>query len=170
MGARTFPTALGPCALSWEGGLLTGFQLPSADERATLARLGAQPTREEPPEWVAALVLRAQRHLGGDPQDYGDVELDWSRVGPFEAAVYRHTRQIPAGSTRTYGEIARLAGGGPGAGRAVGAALGANPWPLIVPCHRVVAAGGKMTGFSAPGGIRTKTRLLAIEGAQLLSE
>jgi methylated-DNA-[protein]-cysteine S-methyltransferase len=119
---------------------------------------------------VASVILRAQRHLAGKPQDFGDVPLDWKRVGEFEAAVYRHTRAIPAGSTRTYGEIAELAASGPGSARAVGSALGANPWPLVVPCHRVVAAGGKMTGFSAPGGIRTKTRLLAIEGAQLLSE
>ena len=85
-------------------------------------------------------------------------------------AVYVQTQAIQPGFKKTYGEIARLMAMGNEAARAVGVALAANPWPLIVPCHRVVSAGDKMTGFSAPGGVRTKTRLLALEGAELLSE
>jgi methylated-DNA-[protein]-cysteine S-methyltransferase len=122
------------------------------------------------PEFVRSLIGRARRHLEGTPQDFSDVPLAWERVNSFQRDVYRQTQAIPAGQMRSYGEVASAIGGGPESARAVGAALGANPWPLVVPCHRVVAADGRMTGFSGPGGIRTKTRLLALEGAELLSE
>jgi methylated-DNA-[protein]-cysteine S-methyltransferase len=102
--------------------------------------------------------------------DFSDIALDWSRVSTFQRAVYLHTQGVKAGYKRSYGEIAALAGLDGQSARAVGVALAANPWPLIVPCHRIVSADDKMTGFSAPGGVRTKTRLLALEGAELLSE
>jgi methylated-DNA-[protein]-cysteine S-methyltransferase len=95
------------------------------------------------------------------------VPLDWSRVTPFQKKVYLETRAVRAGYTTTYGAIARALGLGPEGSRSVGVAEGANPWPLIVPCHRVIASNGKMTGFSAPGGIELKTRLLALERAEL---
>ena len=103
-------------------------------------------------------------------QDFSDVGLEWSLVSDFQQSVYLQTQRIAAGSKKSYGEIAAALELGPGAARAVGVALATNPWPLIVPCHRVVSASDRMTGFSAPGGIRTKTRLLALEGAELLSE
>jgi len=168
-----FPTAFGTCGLAWNDAGLTRFSLPEASAELTARRLGgagpAVAVGEAPPA-VQDVIARAQRHLGGDLQDFSAVALDTSRVSAFELQVYVRTRAIPAGQVGTYGRIAADLGLGPETARAVGAALGANPWPLVVPCHRVVAASGKMTGFSAPGGVRTKTRLLALEGAELLSE
>jgi methylated-DNA-[protein]-cysteine S-methyltransferase len=119
---------------------------------------------------VRAIVARVRRHFGGDLQDFSDLGLEWSLVSEFQRAVYLQTRAIRPGFVRSYGDIARALALGPESARAVGAALATNPWPLLVPCHRVVSAAGRMTGFSAPGGVLTKTRLLALEGAELLSE
>jgi methylated-DNA-[protein]-cysteine S-methyltransferase len=103
--------------------------------------------------------------LGGEARDLSDVELDMRQVAPFHRRVYEAARAIPPGATLSYGEIAaRL--GEPGAARDVGSALGQNPFPIIVPCHRVVGAKGKLGGFSAHGGVKTKLRLLSIEGVQ----
>ena len=167
-----FETPFGTCGLAWSDTALTGFQLPEETpawtERSMAARGGG--AAGVPPAWVQAIIQRVQRHLGGHLQDFADVPIDWPRVSDFQAAVYRQTLAIKPGYKRSYGEIAERLALGAEAARAVGAALGSNPWPLIVPCHRVVSAGDRMTGFSAPGGIRTKTRLLALEGAELLSE
>ena len=102
--------------------------------------------------------------LQGEASDLTSVELDMARVPPFDRRVYEVARTIPPGSTLTYGEIATRLGERRLA-REVGQALGQNPFAIVVPCHRVVAAGGKVGGFSARGGIRTKLRMLAIEGA-----
>ncbi len=167
-----FGTRFGTCGIAWNDSGLTGFQLPENTEARTeqslAARAGDGPG--DPTEWIRGLIARVKLHLEGAAQDFSDTVLDWTRVGEFPAAVYRQTLAIKPGSKRSYGEIARRMGLGPEASRAVGSALAANPWPLIVPCHRVVSADDKMNGFSAPGGIRTKTRLLALEGAELLSE
>ncbi len=171
MNRLTFPTRIGACVLSWEGDRLTGFRLPegAGDEARGFGADVSQPDDPtEIPEWARDLVSRVQLHLAGTPRDFSDAPLDWSRVGAFQRSVYRQTLEIKSGFTTSYGEIARRLRLGPEASRAVGVALGRNPWPLIVPCHRVVASSGKMTGFSAPGGVRTKTRLLAIEGVELL--
>ena len=169
-----FPTANGTCGIAWNDTGLTGFQLPEEDVELTERRLAARAhtkSADEPrPEWVRRVIERVQQHLEGKLQDLTDVPLDWSRVSDFQQAVYLHAREIRPGYKKSYGEIARLMALGNEAARAVGVALATNPWPLIVPCHRVVSAGDKMTGFSAPGGVRTKTRLLALEGAELLSE
>ncbi len=141
--------------------------LPHGPEKRPASETAAPPL---PPVWVRRVMERAQEHFRGRLQDFADIKLDWSRVSDFQRAVYEQTRAIKPGFKRSYGEIAHALALEPGGARAVGAALGANPWPLIVPCHRVVSAGGKMTGFSAPGGVRTKTRLLTLEGAELLSE
>ncbi len=157
-----FTTPLGPCALTWHERGLTGFELPNApakpDDTATA------------PAAITGLILRVHEHLAGRAQDFSDAPFDFDTVPAFHADVLRATLLVKAGSTRTYGEIAHAIGRGPVASRAVGAALGANPWPLLVPCHRIVAADGKMTGFSGPGGIRTKLRLLALEGAELFAD
>jgi methylated-DNA-[protein]-cysteine S-methyltransferase len=166
MSRISFPTALGPCSLAWTGSALTAFHLPG-DVPAT-GPAGA-PTEEAPP-WIRELVARVQRHLAGELQDFASVPLDFDCVPPFARRVYEATRTVPAGQTRTYGDIAAILGEPPAASRAIGAALGANPWPLIVPCHRIVGARDRLTGFSAAGGVRTKARLLVIEGAQLLAE
>lgn len=169
-----FPTAFGTCALAWEDAVLTGFQLPEArvedTERQLAARAGSKAATEPRPEWVRRLIQRVQQHLEGQLQDLSAAPLDWARVSDFQRAVYLQAQAIKPGFKSSYGEIARALALGPEAARAVGVALATNPWPLVVPCHRVVSAGDKMTGFSGAGGVLTKTRLLALEGAELLSE
>jgi methylated-DNA-[protein]-cysteine S-methyltransferase len=169
-----FPTRFGTCGIAWNETGLTGFQLPEGTDELTeqqLARKGrSQPATQPTPDWVQRVITRVQQHLEGQLQDFSDAVLDWSRVSDFQQAVYLQAWAIKPGYKKSYGEIAKLMALGNEAARAVGVALATNPWPLIVPCHRVVSAGDKMTGFSAPGGVRTKTRLLALEGAELLSE
>lgn len=159
----TFPTPLGLCAIAWNESGLTRFLLPDPERRSGN-------TESEPPTWVHAIIDRVQLHLAGEPQDFSDVNFDFSRVPEFVRAVLQATLQVKAGFTSTYGELAAAIGQPVAAARAVGSALGANPWPLLIPCHRVVASTGKMIGFSASGGVGTKVKLLALEGAQLLAE
>jgi methylated-DNA-[protein]-cysteine S-methyltransferase len=160
--------------MAWNETGLIGFQLPEDDveemERKLAGRAHTTPAAEARPEWIRRLVEWVQQHLEGKLHDFAAVPIDWSRVSDFQHAVYLQTLAIKPGYKKSYGEIAQLMGLGNEAARAIGVALATNPWPLIVPCHRVVAANGKMTGFSGPGGIRTKTRLLTLEGAELLSE
>lgn len=169
-----FPTAFGNCGLAWNEAGLTGFQLPEASEKNVekefAARTKANSSRESRPEWVRRLVEKVQQHFEGKLHDFASTPIDWSRVTDFQKAVYLQTLAIKPGHKKSYGEIARLLAMDSAAARAVGIALATNPWPLIVPCHRVVSSSGKMTGFSGPGGVRTKTRLLTLEGAELISE
>jgi methylated-DNA-[protein]-cysteine S-methyltransferase len=168
-----FPTPFGTCGVAWNDAGLTAFRLPEETPELTehhLAERFQSEAATDVPGWMQDVIARVQQHLGGAPQDFSDALIDWTRVSEFQQAVYRQALAIKAGSTRSYGELARALGLGPEGARAVGVALATNPWPLIVPCHRIVAASGKMTGFSAPGGVRTKTRLLVLEGAELLSE
>jgi methylated-DNA-[protein]-cysteine S-methyltransferase len=157
----TFSTPLGTCAIAWSDAGLTRFLLPDPDR-------GSSDTEAVPPDWVNEIIDRVKRHLEGDPQDFSDVKFDFGRMPAFNRAVLAATLRIKSGHTSTYGEIATAIGQPLAASRAVGTALGANPWPLLIPCHRVVAATGNMTGFSGPGGVATKVKLLALEGAQLL--
>lgn len=167
-GYTLFDTPLGRCGIAWGGRGIVLVQLPEARESAARARLlrrlpGA---REAPPP---PDVERAQSGilalLRGEPKDLSDVALDMTGVPPFDRRVYEGARGIPAGATLSYGELAaRL--GEPGAAPGVGRALARNPFALVVPCHRVLAARGRIGGFSASGGIATKRRLLAIEAAQ----
>jgi methylated-DNA-[protein]-cysteine S-methyltransferase len=161
MSTRYFSTALGVASVSWNEHGLTRFHLP--EEKA---KLPGGAFVHAPPE-IEHLIAHAQEHFAGKPHDYVEIQLDWTQVTPFQRKVYHESQTIKAGHTTTYGAIAERLGLGREGARSVGAALGANPWPLIVPCHRVIAADGKMTGFSAPGGIRTKTRLLGLERAEL---
>lgn len=158
----TFETTIGRCAISWHDAGLTGFELPEAT-----VRLDDEPNFSSE---VATLIDRVRRHLSGELQDFSDAPYDFAEIPTFNLAVLRATLAVKAGETRSYGEIARVIRQPPAASRAVGAALGSNRWPLLIPCHRVVSADGKMTGFSGPGGIKTKLRLLQIEGAQLFAE
>jgi methylated-DNA-[protein]-cysteine S-methyltransferase len=171
------PTAIGLCGLAWNDTGLTTFALPGRDDAGTAGDLagpagagGPALRLEEAPAWIRELVARVQRHLTGELQDFTGVPLDYGPVSRFSQRVYEATRTVTAGQTRTYGELAEMLKEPPGASRAIGAVLGANPWSLIVPCHRILGAKGRLTGFSAEGGVRTKARLLAIEGAQLLAE
>jgi methylated-DNA-[protein]-cysteine S-methyltransferase len=163
-----FETAIGPCAIAWgEGGIL-GVQLPEADETRTRSRMRRRfPDAREgsPPTDVEHIIARIVALLGGEPVDFSAVTLDMERVPEFNRRVYEIARTIRSGATITYGEIAKRLGV-PAEAREVGEAMGRNPFPIIVPCHRVLAANGKLGGFSAPGGVRTKRRLLAIEGAR----
>jgi methylated-DNA-[protein]-cysteine S-methyltransferase len=120
----------------------------------------------EPPTGLGLVAAtRIVALFEGARDDLTDLPLDLRDVPPFHREVYEATRRIPPGETRTYGEIAKVVGS-PGASRAVGGALGKNPFPIVVPCHRVLAAGGKSGGFTAPGGVDTKWRMLALEGAK----
>jgi len=163
-----FPSAIGACALVWRGETVIGAALPEPTEAATRTRLlrrfpGAE--EAEPAGAIAEGIALIQRLLAGEPVDLASIPIDLSAADEFERRVYAAASAIPRGEVRTYGDIA-AALGTPGAARAVGAALGRNPIPIIVPCHRVLASGGKSGGFSAPGGTATKFRMLAIEGAK----
>jgi len=167
MGYALFDTDFGRCIIAWSESGVVRVRLPEADDGRPPRRLEDLGAPEAPPPSFAAQAIREiVAHLGGDLRDFRDVPLDLSGVGEFPQRVYAAARTIPPGRTATYGEVAERAGA-PGEARAVGRALGANPIPLIVPCHRVVDAGGGLRGFSAPGGTLTKGRLLAIEGVGL---
>ena len=167
-GFRLFDTAIGRCGIAWGDRGVVGVQLPEARERETRARLLQRfPDAREasPTPDIKRAIDSIVALLRGEASDLSTIPLDLDSVPPFDRRVYEVARAIPPGATLTYGEIAaRL--GTPDAARAVGQALGRNPFALVVPCHRVLAAGGKLGGFSANGGITTKLRLLAIEGAQ----
>ena len=139
--------------------------MPDLTPRELRAQLARQDGEGAPP-FVRDAAQLLRKHLGGEAQDLSALPLDFSVLGPFQKAVYEAVRTLPPGRTATYGEIAaRL--GKPGASRAVGQALGRNPFLVVVPCHRVLAAGGAPGGFSAPGGLAAKQRLLALEGVTL---
>lgn len=166
-GFTLFDTPIGWCGIAWRGEAIAGVQLPEGRPAATRARLqrrfpgaGAQP----PPEPARRAIDAIQALLRGEAVDLAGLPLDLHAVPEFHRRVYAAARAIPPGATRTYGELARALGA-PGAARAVGQALGRNPFAIVVPCHRVLAAGSRMGGFSASGGVRTKLRLLALEGA-----
>lgn len=171
-----FETALGPCGIAWSenGGFssqpaVTAFQLPESTAKLTQARMQricGTHEQVDPPAPIACVIEKVRLHLAGNPQDFRDAPLDLGGTGEFDRQVYGAARNIPAGETRTYGEIANALNQ-PNAAQAVGQALGRNPIPLIIPCHRVLAAGGNAGGFSAPGGTTTKARLLALEGVTL---
>jgi methylated-DNA-[protein]-cysteine S-methyltransferase len=162
-----FDTDLGRCGIAWGERGIADVELPGKDDAAIRRRLHrAAPGASEldPPEDVAAAIAAITRLLAGERQDLSAIVLDMDDVPEFHHRVYDVARTIPPGETLSYGEIAARVGE-PGAAQAVGRALGSNPFPIIVPCHRVLAANGALHGFSAPGGIETKRRMLAIEGA-----
>lgn len=164
-----FETAMGFCAIAWNGGGTTCFRLPTgsagAAERLVLRRIPrARPGT--PPADVAEAVDLAKRYFDGDAADFRRFALDLGAQTPFFQQVYGVARNLPWGHTTTYGAIAKELGAGPEAARDVGEAMARNPVPLIIPCHRVLAAGGKIGGFSAPGGSATKARMLALEGVR----
>jgi len=168
-GFALFDTAIGRCGVAWGERGVAGVQLPEAGEQETRARmLHRFPTAGEavPPPEVQRVIDRIVALLCGEASDLSTIAIDMDGVPEFHRRVYEAARTIPPGKTLSYGDIARRVGA-PGAARAVGQALGRNPFPIVVPCHRVLAAGGRIGGFSAQGGIATKRRMLAIEGAQL---
>jgi methylated-DNA-[protein]-cysteine S-methyltransferase len=161
-----FDTSIGRCGIAWGPRGVIGLQLPEKSTEATRLRLMRHcPNADEaePPKPIARAVDDIQALLDGQKKSLRAITLDMSRVPAFNARVYETARAIPPGVTRTYGDIAHAIGD-PSAARAVGQALGRNPFAIIVPCHRVIGAGAKLVGFSANGGIATKLRLLQIEG------
>jgi methylated-DNA-[protein]-cysteine S-methyltransferase len=165
-----FETPIGHAGLAWGDKGLVGVYLPEADrENARRSFLRRYPDAvEAPPTPMAEAAIAGIRELlAGEPNTLLDVPIDIERVPEFNARVYEMARAIPPGETLTYGQIAEKLGDKL-LSRDVGAALGKNPWPIVVPCHRVTAAGGKLGGFSARGGVNTKVKLLAIEGAKVL--
>ena len=168
-GFCVFDTAIGSCGIAWCSDAIVGAQLPESDEQSTRGRMERRypgATESDPPAWVARVIERIQALLQGARDDLADVPLQLGGAPDFNRQVYALTRAIPPGRTRTYGDIARELGE-PGAARAVGQALGHNPFAPIVPCHRVLGAGNSGVGFSATGGVATKLKMLEIEQAQL---
>ena len=163
-----FATAIGACGIAWSAQGITSVSLPEAHEaklRASSMPRFPETQEKPPPPAVARAITRIQALLRGERDDLRDIGLDDADLPAFNKRVYDVARRIDPGSTRTYGDIAKELGD-PLLAREVGQALGRNPFPIIVPCHRVLAADGKTGGFSATGGVATKFRMLAIERAK----
>ena len=162
-----FDTAIGRCGIVWGARGINGVQLPMGSEDMTRTRIRqvhGDIAEAPPPAEVQAAIEGIVELLAGKPNDLSGVVLDLDGVPEFNRGVYDIARGIPPGKTTTYGDIARQLGGVE-LSREVGQALGHNPCPIVVPCHRVLAAGGKPGGFSGNGGVVTKLKMLAIEGA-----
>lgn len=167
----TFDTPAGACGLAWTGAGLTRVRPFEESEETAAARLSrpgsGRVAERNAPAHITAIIADLRAFLAGKPASFDEVVLDLRGVTDFEAALYTALRQVGWGETVSYADLARRIGADTGTSRAVGAAMGRNPWPLIVPCHRVLTSDGKLGGFSAPGGTRTKTALLAREGVHL---
>jgi methylated-DNA-[protein]-cysteine S-methyltransferase len=164
IGFTIFETDLGTCGIAWGADGLVAVRTPEAGEgdiRARLTRRFPDASEQAPPPEVARVIADIVALMRGEARDFGYVTLDLRATPEFNRRVYDIARTIPFGETRTYGEIATQLGDKLLA-REVGTALGQNPFPIVVPCHRVLAANGKSGGFSAPGGVTTKMRLLSI--------
>ncbi|MEO9613372.1 MAG: methylated-DNA--[protein]-cysteine S-methyltransferase [Nitratireductor sp.] len=173
-GWTVFETGLGLFGIAWTGQGLCRVCLPDSD-RAGLSRRAARaappgsgpvPIETVRPGWVRGLIADIRRYAAGEACDFSAVPLDLAGVPPFHRAIYRETLKLEFGAVATYGELAARAGS-PGAAREVGQAMARNPVPLVIPCHRVLAAGRRLGGFSAPGGGDAKLRMLALEGVRL---
>ena len=167
-GVALFDTPIGWCGIAWNMRGVAGVQLPERDESATrdrLMRRFPQASEAAPPEPVRQAIDGIRLSLRGETADLTSVALDLERMPPFHQRVYAVARGIRTGSTLSYGEIAERLGD-KSLARDVGQAMGENPWPILVPCHRVLAARGNLGGFSGAGGVTTKLRLLNIEHAQ----
>ena len=167
---HVFETAMGFCAIAWSAAGVARFQLPTkgaeAAERMMRRRaFGAEPG--PPPEDIAAVIEAAKRYFDGEEIDFSQVPVDLADQDAFFAQIYDALRRVGWGGTTTYGELAKEVGAGRDRARDVGEAMAKNPAPLIIPCHRVLAAGGKIGGFSAPGGSKTKARMLELEGVRV---
>ncbi len=162
-----FDTAIGTCGIEWGPRGINGVQLPMGSAEKTRTRIRqrrGESAETVPTADVQGAIDRIVRLLSGKPDDLADIVLDLDDVPAFNRSVYDLARKIPPGKTMTYGDIAKCLGGVE-LSRDVGQALGRNPCPIVVPCHRVLAAGNKPGGFSANGGTATKLKMLAIEGA-----
>lgn len=163
-----FPTPIGRCGIAWRGDIVIATRLPDTQPAATSRFFSNQRRAKEglPPETIQRAIIAITALLEGDRADLSLVACDFGSVDPFAEKVYAATRTLAPGETSTYGAIAAEVGEKHQA-REVGQALGRNPLPIIVPCHRVLGAGGRLTGFSAPGGVELKLKMLEIEGADV---
>lgn len=162
---HVFETALGFAAIAWGPGGITRFRLPFPDRAAADEQFGGKGKPQDPPPNVAAVVDEAKRYFAGEKVDFSAIPLDLASIDPMRRTIYDALRKVNFGETVTYGELAKRAGiNAPQAAQDVGVAMARNPVPLIIPCHRVLAAGGKLGGFSAPGRTETKEKMLALEG------
>jgi methylated-DNA-[protein]-cysteine S-methyltransferase len=165
-----FGTAGGFCGIAWNSAGITRFQLPTrsakATERILRRRVPGAETGAPTPE-VTKAVAAVKRYFEGEETDFSGFTLDLGEQDPFFERVYAAARQVGWGHTTTYGALAKELGAGPEAARDVGQAMARNPVALIIPCHRVLAAGGKVGGFSAPGGSAAKIRMLELEGVDV---
>lgn len=173
MGAsfHVFQTALGGAAIAWTGDGICAFVLPDGDQAIAAARMrrrlpGSEP--RDPTQEPRDCIAQVRHYARGGAVDFDDVRLDLSSADSFDLAIYQAARSVGFGQTTTYGGLAAMAGH-PGLAREAGQALGRNPLPLLVPCHRILAAGNRLGGFSAPGGAATKRRMLGLEGVSLSS-
>jgi methylated-DNA-[protein]-cysteine S-methyltransferase len=165
-----FETAGGFCGIAWNDVGITRFQLPAhsaeATQRSLLRRVkDAQPGAPTPQ--VLEAIAAAKRYFDGEEIDFSNIHLDLDDQDAFFQQIYAALRRVPWGQTTTYGALAKQVGAGREAARDVGEAMSKNPVPLIIPCHRVLAAGGKISGFSAPGGASSKIRMLELEGVHI---
>jgi methylated-DNA-[protein]-cysteine S-methyltransferase len=169
LGLFLFSTSLGEMALVWREDKIVAARLPEKNRDHLISSLAAHfgvpalSPSSLPPAFVASLANKIDRHLEGSPERFSLKELDLEDCGPFFQKIYECASKIPPGTVRTYGQLAEEAGN-PKAFRAVGQAMARNPFPLIIPCHRVIGSSQSLTGFSAHGGINTKKRLLEMEG------
>ncbi len=167
---HVFETAHGFCAIAWNHIGVTRFQLPSrtadATDRNLLRRLPEAEAALPPPP-IIDIINAVQRYFRGEKIDFSELSLDLADQDEFFGKIYAALRRVGWGETTTYGTLAKAVGAGPEAARDVGQAMARNPVPLIIPCHRVLAAGGKVGGFSAPGGATAKVHMLELEGVRL---
>ena len=164
-----FETAMGFCAIAWSQAGVTRFQLPTKTAEATeqlMRRRAPDAAPSAPPADVEAIVGAVKRYFDGEEIDFSQVQLDLAGQDGFSAQIYEALRRVAWRRTTTYGALAKEVGAGREMARDVGEAMARNPTPLIIPCHRVLAAGGKIGGFSAPGGSQTKARMLELEGVR----
>jgi methylated-DNA-[protein]-cysteine S-methyltransferase len=167
---RIFETAMGFCGIAWAGAAITCFRLPTASAEAAsrlILRRIPEARPGEPPAQVLEAMASARRYFEGGKEDFTGYDVDFGEENAFFREVYALVREIPWGATTTYGALARALGAGSETARDVGQAMAKNPVPLIIPCHRVLAAGGRIGGFSAPGGSTAKARMLELEGVRL---
>ncbi|MEK1891325.1 MAG: methylated-DNA--[protein]-cysteine S-methyltransferase [Phyllobacterium sp.] len=165
-----FETSAGFCGIAWNDVGITRFQLPARTPGATehnLLRRVPDALPASPPAEIVEVVAAVKRYFTGEEIDFSGFTIDLGQQEPFFKEIYAAARRVGWGDTTTYGALAKQLGAGPEAARDVGVAMARNPVALIIPCHRVLAAGGKIGGFSAPGGSTAKMRMLELEGVHL---
>lgn len=162
-----FETVFGFAAIGWRASNVSSFRLPSSTAtgaESALLRRFPDSISTPPPAFVRSVISDAQRYFAGERVDFSAVDIDLGEQEPLFGRVYAFVRALGYGETTTYGAVARALGEAPQVARIVGEAMSRNPVPLIIPCHRVTAAGGKIGGFSAPGGSYSKAHMLSLEG------